>query len=187
MMAFAGTGNPTDEDTLSSSPSKLNKGSPRRISTAVDKSTPSRGHRPSVIPKRQILEKSRLPSSPCIETSCAVPLATTLTREQDIKKQQKTRTSTPRKLAHSPGPVTNFTHIIESSFDVLNNENNQFPQYQDVSFQPDEVVGEFGYNNTSTCSTSSFPVQPLIGKIVITVTFGSKFFLGQVHILSNRD
>uniref|UniRef100_K1P976 Uncharacterized protein n=1 Tax=Magallana gigas TaxID=29159 RepID=K1P976_MAGGI len=92
----------------------------------------------------------------------AVPPATTLTREQDNKKQQKTRTSTPRKLAHSPGPVTNLSHIIGSSFDVLNNENNQFPQYQDVSFQPDEVVGEFGYNNTSTCSTSSFPVQPLI-------------------------
>eukprot|EP00105_Crassostrea_gigas_P046496 XP_019930644.1 PREDICTED: uncharacterized protein LOC105347702 isoform X1 [Crassostrea gigas] len=156
-------------------------------SSPVETSLPSRGHRPSVTPKRQILEKSRLPSSPCIETSCAVPSATTLTREQDIKKEQKTRTSTPRKLAHSPGPVTNLSHIIGSSFEVLNNENNQFPQYQDVSFQPDEVVGEFGYNNTSTCSTSSFPVQPLIGKIVITVTFGSKKILGQVHILSNQD
>ncbi|XP_052694458.1 uncharacterized protein LOC128172743 isoform X2 [Crassostrea angulata] len=140
----------------------LQKSPGRMSSSPVETSLPSRGHRPSVTPKRQILEKSRLPSSPCIETSCAVPLATTLTREQDIKKQQKTRTSTTRKLAHSPGPVTNLFHIIGSSFDVLNNENNQFPQYQDVSFQPDEVVGEFGYNNTSTCSTSSFPVQPLI-------------------------
>uniref|UniRef100_K1RBU6 Uncharacterized protein n=1 Tax=Magallana gigas TaxID=29159 RepID=K1RBU6_MAGGI len=87
-----------------------------------------------------------------------------------LKKQQKTRTSTTRKLAHSPGPVTNLFHIIGSSFDVLNNENNQFPQYQDVSFQPDEMVGEFGYNNTSTCSTSSFPVQPLINVLVNPAT-----------------
>lgn len=60
--------------------------------------------------------------------------------KQDIKKQQKTRTSTTRKLAHSPGPVTNLFHIIGNSFDVLNNENNQFPQYQDVSIPSTSVL-----------------------------------------------
>lgn len=100
-------------------------------SSPIETSLPPRGQKPLTTPTKQIIAKSPGAFHHHLlkrQFHQLLPLG-----DRALKNPHKTRISTPKELAHSPGPVKNISHVIGSSFDVLNNEKKQFPQYQDVS------------------------------------------------------